>query len=111
VDKTDFNSQKPTQEQLTVNVLPRTLIIRPMEYKHPIGIPMFFSGVFGTDPDSKEAGDIWVGTFFDRNEAEAYLLASKTFGQPVAGVRLTIVKQEKQNGAGVSGSPETPSGG
>jgi hypothetical protein len=78
-----------------VEIMPRTLIIRPMEYKHPIGVTIFFSGVFGNDADSKEAGDIWVATFFDRNEAEAFIMASKTFGQTVTGVRMGLAKEEQ----------------
>jgi hypothetical protein len=77
-----------------VEVLPRTLIIRPMEYKHPLGVAIFFSGVFGNDIDSPAAGDIWVATFFDRNEAEAFLMASKTFGQTVTGARLGLAREE-----------------
>jgi hypothetical protein len=78
-----------------VEVMPRTLIIRPMQYKHPLGIDVFFSGVFGNDAESKAAGDIWIATFFDRNEAEAFLMASKTFGQTVTGVRLGLAKEQE----------------
>jgi hypothetical protein len=72
----------------TVEVMPRTLIIRPMAYRHPAGGEIFFSGVFGNDADSKGAGDVWVATFFDRQEAEAFVMGSKAFGQTVTGVRL-----------------------
>jgi hypothetical protein len=92
VDKSDLT---PKVEVPKVEVLPRTLIIRPMQYKHPAGLDIYFSGVFGNDADSKEAGDVWVATFFDRNEAEAFILASKTFGQTVTGVRMGLQGEEK----------------
>ena len=95
-DKTDFAAKQAATVQ-TVGVMPRTLIIRPMEYKHPIGVPVMFSGVFGADADSKDGNDIWVATFYDRNEAEMFIMASKTFGQMVAGVRLQVVKNEAGN--------------
>jgi hypothetical protein len=91
VDKSDLT---PKVEVPKVEVMPRTLIIRPMQYKHPIGLDIYFSGVFGNDADSKEAGDVWVATFFDRNEAEAFLMASKAFGQTVKGVRMGLKGEE-----------------
>jgi hypothetical protein len=73
----------------SVGVRPNTLILRPMEYKHPIGVTLYFWGLFGCDADSKGENDIWVGTFYDRNEAETFILASKSYGQLVNGVRLS----------------------
>lgn len=90
----------------SVEVMPRTLIIRPMEYQHPSGVALYFSGVFGNDADSKEAGDIWVATFFDRNEAEAFIMASKTFGQTVTGVRMGLAKEEHSGVERISCRPE-----
>jgi hypothetical protein len=87
-----------------VQVMPRTLIIRPMAYKHPTGAEIFFSGIFGNDADSKAAGDIWIGTFFNRLEAEAYIMASKTMGEPVLGVRLGIKDEDK---SGVERIPDS----
>jgi hypothetical protein len=78
-----------------VEIMPRTLIIRPMQYKHPAGPDVYFSGVFGNDADSKAAGDVWIATFFDRDEAEAFIMASKSFGQTVAGVRMGLAKEEE----------------
>lgn len=78
-----------------VELMPRTLIIRPMQYKHPNGVDLYFSGVFGNDADSKQAGDIWAATFFSRDEAEAWVMASKTFGQTVTGVRMGIATEEQ----------------
>ena len=87
MDKTDFEA-KPIPATLVTPVLPRTLMIRPMAYQQPGVGELLFAGVFGTDPDSKEAGDIWVATFVDRDEAEGFVMASKTFGQQVMGIRL-----------------------
>lgn len=79
-----------------VPVLPRTLGLRPMEYKHPLGVSVYFAGVFGRDQASPAGdNDVWVATFFDTNEAEAFILASKTFGQEVIGVRLTLTPEKK----------------
>lgn len=88
-----------------VEIMPRTLIIRPMQYKHPVGIDVYFSGVFGNDADSKQAGDVWVATFFDRNEAEAFIMASKTFGQTVTGVRMGLAKEEESGVERISDRP------
>lgn len=110
MEKSDLQSvveAKPAE----VSVMPRTLIIRPMEYKGPNGDPIYFSGVFGNDADSKEAGDTWAATFYDRQEAEAYIMASKTFGQPVLGVRLALAKPGEADGARVSDSAQAPVGG
>lgn len=90
----------------TIPVMPRTLIIRPMEYKHPNGTPVFFSGVFGNDMDSKEAGDIWVATFYDRNEAEMFVMTSKSFGRPVDGVRLQLQVVKSETGNTGTNAPE-----
>ena len=106
MEKSDLT---PTLTVPEVQVMPRTLIIRPMEYKHPVGVSVYFSGIMGNDADSKETGDVWVGTFYDRNEAEAFILASKTFGQPIVGVRLSIPKVET-NGAGKISGAKAPSG-
>lgn len=106
----------------TVPVRPNTLMRRPMEYKHPVGVNVYFHGVFGTDADSKEAGDIWIATFFDLNECEAYIMASKAFGQLINGVRLTAQQSsapklevpdgvQKTDAAGDPGPGSTPGGG
>lgn len=71
----------------TQSVRPNTLIIRPMEYNQ-FGVKIMFSGVFGTSADSKENSDVWCATFYDRDEAEMFVMASKSFGKPVIGVRL-----------------------
>jgi hypothetical protein len=101
MEKSDLTPQLTVPK---VEVMPRTLIIRPMEYRHPIGIPVFFSGVFGNDAESPQAGDIWVATFFDRNEAEAFIMASKTFGQTVTGVRMGLAKEQE---SGVERIPDS----
>lgn len=110
MEKTDLLNAPLLTPVPTVGVMPRTLIIRPMEYKHPSGTPVYFSGVFGNDADSKEAGDIWCATFYDRNEAEMFVMASKTFGNPVAGVRLQLqVVQAGETGNADTKSIEVPS--
>jgi len=102
MEKSDLTPQLTVPK---VEIMPRTLIIRPMEYKHPIGLLVYFSGVFGNDADSKAAGDVWVATFFDRNEAEAFIMASKTFGQTVTGVRMGLAKEEESGFERISDSP------
>ena len=101
MEKSDLT---PKLEVPKVEIMPRTLIIRPMQYKHPLGLDIYFSGVFGNDADSKAAGDVWVATFFDRNEAEAFIMASKTFGQTVTGVRMGLAKEEESGVERISDS-------
>lgn len=102
MEKSDLTPQLTVP---SVEIMPRTLIIRPMEYKHPLGLAIFFSGVFGNDADSPAAGDVWVSTFFDRNEAEAFIMASKAFGQTVTGVRMGLAKEQE---SGVERIPDSP---
>ncbi len=108
MEKTDFTKPEVTVQAATVPVMPRTLMIRPMEYKHPAGVSVFFAGVFGNDADSKEAGDVWVATFVDRDEAESFILASKTVGQMIMGMRLA---QELKKPEGSSDAVRVQDGG
>lgn len=107
MEKSQFSNESTPA---TAAVMPRTLVITPMEYAKPDGSFIYFSGVFGSDVDSI-GSDVWVATFYDRNEAEAYILGCKAFGNPVGGVRLSLKLAGETNGARVCGSPETSDGG
>jgi hypothetical protein len=101
-EKTDLAALVASKPD-TQTVLPRTLVIKPMEYKQGTQF-IYFSGVFGRMPDSKD-DDVWCATFYDRNEAESWLLGCKTFGQAVHGIRLTLKTKEagKDDAARVEG--------
>jgi hypothetical protein len=93
MDKTDFDAKAkflatlPQEE----NVLPRTLVIKPLVYKQPAPAnDLMFSGVYGG-----QDGDIWTATFYDNNEAQAFIIGSNHFGRPVKGVKVTLSPDEK----------------
>jgi hypothetical protein len=63
-------------------------------------IPMY--AVYGRTDDDRR---IWCATFVDRDEAQSWVMASKTFGRPVTGA--VIAKQEVADGEGKD-SGESP---
>lgn len=73
-EKTVFKKQVETD-----NVLPRTLTIKQLKFTQG-DVEMTFHGVYGGD-DSK----VWCATFFDSDEAMAWIQASTVFGRPVLG--------------------------
>lgn len=96
------------------NVLPRTLETKVMPYTRGEGedrVEGSMFGVYGADAEKREA---WVATFADIEEAQSWILGSKTFGRPVLGLLVpTTNNVEASNGetgesSGVSGS-EQPS--
>lgn len=81
-----------TEKQLPEyeNVLPRTLGVRPLVFdRGEDGVGTEVTGVYGG-----RSGTVWVATFADNQEAQAWILASNAFGQPVRG----IVHSEVANG-------------
>lgn len=64
-----------------VHVSPRTLIVTPEQMKLP-GADATAFVVYGKDPADRK---VWVATFVDEQEAEAWVHGSKTFGRPVTG--------------------------
>lgn len=59
-------------------------------------VPMY--PVYGKDMNDRR---VWVATFIDRDEATAWIQASKVFGRPVNGA--VIAKQEAANDDVVDG--------
>lgn len=66
-----------------VHVSPRTLIVVP-ERMAQLGpdTDATMHVVYGKDPADRK---IWVATFVDEQEAQAWVQGSKTFGRPVSG--------------------------
>ena len=95
-------------------VRPRTLIVRAVPYTQS-GVNVSFAGVFGG-----QDGNVWVATFLDPDEAEAWIEGCKRFGEPIKGAVLGTrsnsgnVSQEESGGAGGSvreaHEPGTPVG-
>jgi hypothetical protein len=82
MEKTDMTvfAAKPTAEE---NVLPRTLVVKPLTYKTALNVEITFAGVYGG-----QDGDIWCATFYDNDEAQAWIIASNHFGRPMLGAKV-----------------------
>lgn len=87
----------------TISVLPRTLVVE--KEKMPVGtINTEIFAVYGHDPATRK---VWVATFIDEQEAEVFVMSSKTFGRPVLGAVLggqegKLATTEAQKGAEMS---------
>jgi hypothetical protein len=93
-DKTVFKAQLATE-----NVQPRTLTIKPLKFQQG-DAEATFHGVYGGDN-----ANVWVATFFDSDEAQAWVQASTVFGRPVLGASVPT-QQEVADGTGKdSGTP------
>jgi hypothetical protein len=89
------------QIKLKINeesVKPRTLEGRVMPLGSVEGSTCV--SVFGKD---ERGNDIWVATFYDSNEAAAWIEASKTYGRAVLGASVPIPVVEMSNGEGKEG--------
>src|ERR1700734_4066909 len=64
------------------SVRPNTLVIKPVPFSQA-GITEDFAGVFGGKDE-----DVWVATFLDPDEAEAWIIGNKRFGMPIKGAVL-----------------------
>jgi hypothetical protein len=100
MDKTVF--KKETQVE-TISVLPRTLEVTPEPQKMGPAVLMLHP-VYGKDPSDRK---VWVATFVDPQEAEVFVMSSKTFGRPVLGAVMAgqgdaVVGGEAQKGAEMS---------
>jgi hypothetical protein len=100
VEKTKYVLKAEVQ---TAQVLPKTLQVQTelMPFSGAT-IPMY--AVYGrTDDDRK----VWCATFIDSDEAQAWVMGSKTLGRAVTGA--VISKQETTDGTGKDGG-ETAQG-
>ena len=90
MEKTEFTQIKSLDY---VHVSPRTLVVTPEQMKLP-GADATAFVVYGKDPADRK---VWVATFVDEQEAEAWVQGSKTFGRPVTGAVMAgqDVKSEK----------------
>jgi hypothetical protein len=81
MDKTEYKKELVVE---TISVLPRTLEIKREAMK--VGdVNAYMFVVYGYDPAPRK---VWVATFIDEQEAEAWVHGSKTFGRPVLGAVL-----------------------
>lgn len=82
MEKTEYVSVKQVE---TIAVLPRTLVIKPEHMKLGADVDATMFVVYGADAADRK---IWLATFIDEQEAEAWVHGSKVFGRPVTGAVL-----------------------
>lgn len=94
----------------TISVLPRTIEIKREAMK--VGdVNAYMFVVYGYDPVPRK---VWLATFIDEQEAEAWIHGSKTFGRPVLGAVMAgqgdaVIGGEAQKGAEMTdGAVEAP---
>lgn len=78
MEKTTYTTVKQVE---MMAVLPRTVVIEPEKMNMP-NVEAVMHVVYGKDAAERK---VWLATFMDRQEAEAWVYASKTFGRPVRG--------------------------
>ena len=87
----------------TISVLPRTIEIKREAMK--VGdVNAYMFVVYGYDPVPRK---VWLATFIDEQEAEAWIHGSKTFGRPVLGAVMAgqgdaVIGGEAQKGGEMS---------
>jgi hypothetical protein len=82
MEKTEYQVEARVE---TITVLPRTLTIKPETMKLGAGIDSTMYVVYGQDAADRR---VWLATFIDEQEAEAWVHGSKVFGRPVTGAVL-----------------------
>jgi hypothetical protein len=82
MEKTEFVSVKQVE---MIAVLPRTITIKPETMKLGPDVDSTMFVVYGTDAADRK---VWLATFIDEQEAEAWVHGSKIFGRPVTGAVL-----------------------
>jgi hypothetical protein len=81
MEKTDFKP-RPVEE----NVLPRTLVIKPLKYlRSATSAEITFFGVYGGQDEN-----VWTATFYNEDEAKAWVIANNHFGRPVKGALVGV---------------------
>jgi hypothetical protein len=97
MEKTKYELKAEVQQ---TTVAPKTL--QPEAQMMQVSgatVPLY--AVYG---HNDEHGRVWVATFFDIEESQAWVQASKMFGRHVRGA--VIAQQEKADGAGEDGRAE-----
>lgn len=110
MDKTEFKSIKRVE---MIAVLPRTMEIKPETMKMGPDVDSTMFVVYGSDPAKRK---IWLATFIDEQEAEAWVHGSKVFGRPVTGAVLAgqgnmVQGGEAEKGAEMSDDATVVAGG
>ncbi len=86
------------------SVMPKTLVVKTMKYQQGAA-EHDLSAVYGGKQEN-----VWVATFVDNDEAQAFILGSNHFGQPVKGIVVAnaasqAVPNPKGNDSGVVSAP------
>lgn len=91
-----------TQTTVTIDsthVLPRTLVLKAMPIPGGEAI-----GVYGSEVIAEGAtADVWCASFFDEDEAKAWILGSRQFGQAIKGGRIAPRKDSGELPDGTGG--------
>lgn len=98
MEKTEFKAQIAEEA-----IKPSDLELRALQFKAGPVEAMFY-GVYGK---GTKGDDIWLATFYDRDEAEAWVIASKTYGRAVLGASVPT-QQEEIDAARVPSGDQTP---
>lgn len=96
MEKTEFNVIASLDY---VHVSPRTLIITPEQMKKIPGVDAMMFVIYGKDPADRK---VWVATFVDEQEAEAWVQGSRTFGRPVTGAVMAGQDVKTEQGGEMS---------
>lgn len=81
-EKTVFTTVKQVE---MIAVLPRTMEIKPETMRLGPDVDSTMFVVYGYDPAKRK---VWLATFMDTQEAEAWVHGSKVFGRLVTGAVL-----------------------
>lgn len=81
-EKTVFTAVKQVE---MIAVLPRTMEIKPETMRLGPDVDSTMFVVYGRDAADRK---VWLATFMDTQEAEAWVHGSKVFGRPVTGAVL-----------------------
>jgi hypothetical protein len=92
MEKTEWKKELMVE---TISVLPRTLEIKEELMKIGSGdkatnAQMYV--VIGHDPATRR---VWCATFIDQQEAECFVMSSKTFGRPILGAVMAGQEENK----------------
>ena len=88
MDKTKYELKGEVE---TANVMPKTLQVQP-EKMPVLGTTVNMCAVYGRTDDDRR---VWLCTFLDFDEAQAWVQASRVFGRAVRGA--VIAQQETEN--------------
>jgi hypothetical protein len=109
IEKTHTHEKQMLPLGLVVHVesvLPRTLEIQVNKTDRN-GVTLETFGVYGSTPGQEK--NVWVAAFFDRDEAQSWILASNHFGQPIRGMVTNWEQPKLENVDGTRIAGREPS--